>query len=101
MILTSNSSHSLAMGKDAEGSDKIPPASRLRQRDASPSKPTRRLPTFFMHERFLFSSKAKSESDMEPESEEDDLNPYPIDGKYIDEADRARWGTRRQCGNPI
>ncbi|KAF8501300.1 hypothetical protein JB92DRAFT_3124151 [Gautieria morchelliformis] len=34
--------------------------------------------------------KDKSDSDMEPESEEDDSNPYPLDGKYVDEADRAR-----------
>jgi hypothetical protein len=31
---------------------------------------------------------------MEAESEEDDLNPYPLEGKYIDEGDRSRWGTR-------
>ncbi|GJJ14780.1 hypothetical protein Clacol_009048 [Clathrus columnatus] len=29
-------------------------------------------------------------SDMEPESEEDAVNPYPLEGKYKDEADRAR-----------
>jgi len=28
---------------------------------------------------------------MEPESEEDDSNPYPLDGKYVNEADRTRW----------
>ncbi|KAF8581111.1 plus-3-domain-containing protein [Ramaria rubella] len=33
--------------------------------------------------------KVESDSDMEPESE-DDSNPYPLEGKYIDEADRAR-----------
>jgi len=32
----------------------------------------------------------ESDSDMEPESEEDSSNPYPLEGKYINEEDRAR-----------
>ncbi|KIJ39208.1 hypothetical protein M422DRAFT_31105 [Sphaerobolus stellatus SS14] len=31
----------------------------------------------------------ESDSDMEPESEEDDSNPYPLDGKYKNEGDRS------------
>jgi len=32
---------------------------------------------------------------MEPESEEDDSNPYPLEGKYKDEEDRNRYGLQR------
>lgn len=39
-------------------------------------------------------------SDMEPESE-DDANPYPLEGKYESEADRARWGLQCRCSDPI
>ena len=32
----------------------------------------------------------ESESENEYESEEDDFNPYPLEGKFVDEADRQR-----------
>ncbi len=43
---------------------------------------------------FLYSPGMDSTSDADgPESEEDDVeeNPYPLDGKYIDEYDRQRY----------
>ena len=43
---------------------------------------------------FLCSPGMDSTSDVDgPESEEDDVeeNPYPLDGKYIDEYDRQRY----------
>ncbi|KAI5120538.1 hypothetical protein M0805_004546 [Coniferiporia weirii] len=33
---------------------------------------------------------AQSDSEQEYESEEDDLNPYPLEGKFVDETDRLR-----------
>lgn len=35
-------------------------------------------------------SSPPSDSDNEYESEED-ANPYPLEGKYVDEEDRERW----------
>ena len=32
----------------------------------------------------------RSDSEDEPESEEDDSNPYPLEGKYVDEDDRNK-----------
>lgn len=34
----------------------------------------------------------KSDTEQEYESEEDGSNPYPLEGKFIDEADRERCG---------
>ena len=40
-------------------------------------------------------SLSKSESDDKDfESEEDDSNPFPLEGKFIDEADRFKYGAR-------
>lgn len=39
----------------------------------------------------LFISPRLSDSENEVESEEDDSNPYPYEGKFIDEADRLRF----------
>lgn len=35
---------------------------------------------------------SESESDAEPESEEDVVDPFPLEGKYKDDADRLRYG---------
>ena len=39
---------------------------------------------------FICNSSPAVESEKEFESEEDDSNPYPLDGKFMDEADRHK-----------
>ena len=39
----------------------------------------------------------RTDSDEEYESEEDVSNPYPLEGKYIDEADRERYALSFLC----
>lgn len=36
---------------------------------------------------------AESDGEDDYESEEDDSNPYPLEGKFINEADRHKYGT--------
>lgn len=38
------------------------------------------------------SAQPDSDGEEEYESEEDDANPYPLEGKFIDEADRHKYG---------
>ena len=47
------------------------------------------VPLHRLHLRFT--STPKSESEDEYESEDDMANPYPLEGKYIDEADREQY----------